>query len=454
MATTHIHRNQFLRNLEKCGLFDPAELREIVRTLPATDRGRVLARFLVQDGTLTKFQAENLLANRTNGFVLGQYKILDELGKGGMGRVFRAEHLTMSRIVALKVLAASLTRTEKARQLFQREVRAAGKLVHPHIVTAFDANRVGDRYFLVLEFIDGPTLSTLVREQGPLPIGQACEFVRQAALGLQHAHAHGMVHRDIKPSNLLVQPPIAGPLDAGGVVKITDFGLARLSAADEPTGDGSPDDDSILAGPQQVMGTPDYLSPEQGRSIDDADIRSDLYSLGCTFYFLLTGEVPFPGGSALEKLVRHGTVDPEPVEDLRPAVPPKVAGIVRALMAKDPTNRPQTPQELAEALEPFAEVRPMVWHRPNESLMSTTSTIDLLASPEGQATTGASVLSGTMPHPNPEIATALSAAELQALKAGTDRKWNWLRIALFALAVALGFAIGVFTIGGGLTGRD
>src|SRR4051794_26157646 len=143
MPTTHIHRNAFLRNLAKCGLFDDDELREVVARLPATDRGRVLARFLVQDGTLTKFQAENLLANRTSGFVLGQYKILDELGKGGMGRVFKAEHLTMSRVVALKVLSSSLTRTEKARTLFQREVRAAAKLVHPHIVTAFDANRVG-----------------------------------------------------------------------------------------------------------------------------------------------------------------------------------------------------------------------------------------------------------------------------------------------------------------------
>lgn len=454
MATTHIHRNQFLRNLEKCGLFDHAELREIARTLPSTDRGRVLARYLVQDGTLTKFQAENLLANRTNGFVLGQYKILEELGKGGMGRVFKAEHMTMGRVVALKVLAASLTRTEKARQLFQREVRAAGKLVHPHIVTAFDANRVGERYFLVLEYIDGPTLSSLVRDQGPLPIGQACEFVRQAALGLQHAHALGMVHRDIKPSNLLVQPPLGATLEAGGVVKITDFGLARLSDADEPRAAPREEasDDSIFAGPQQVMGTPDYLSPEQGRNLDDADIRSDLYSLGCSFYFLLTGEVPFPGGSALEKLVRHATVDAEPVEDLRPAVPARVAGLVRAMMAKDPAARPQTPLELADALEPFAEVRPVVWHRPNDSLLSTTSTIDLLASPEGQSTTGASVLSGT--HSRGDGPTALSAAELQALKAGTPRRWSWLQVVLVVVAVALGFAVGVFTIGGGLTGRN
>src|SRR5438105_4790899 len=187
MATSLCDRQTFLTRLDASGLVERAALRALDSRLPATQRGRVIARFLVEEGLLTRFQAENLLAGRTSGFVLGQYRILDEVGRGGMGRVFKAEHATMRRVVALKVLAAHLTRTERARQLFQREVRAAARLVHPHIVTAFDANEADDRCYLVLEYIDGPNLAALVRDLGPLAVGQACEFVRQAALGLDHA---------------------------------------------------------------------------------------------------------------------------------------------------------------------------------------------------------------------------------------------------------------------------
>ncbi len=444
MPTQHVHRDAFLSNLEASGLLDPEELNAVLPRLPTTERGRVVARFLVQEGLLTRFQAENLLAGRVHGFVLGQYRILDELGRGGMGRVFKAEHVTMRRVVALKVLAAQLTRTEHARQLFQREVWAAAKLVHPHIVTAFDAQQAGDRFFLVLEYVEGPNLSALVREQGPLPIGQACEFVRQAALGLQHAHELGLVHRDIKPSNLLVQPPVGRGLDQGGVVKIADFGLARLAGGD--AGEPAADPDTV------VMGTPDFLSPEQGRDLNAVDIRSDLYSLGCTFYFLLTGEVPYPGGTALEKLVRHAEAEPEPVEHLRPVVPPGVALILRRLMAKQPEDRFQTPAELAEVLEPFAEVRPVVWNAQRAAALPSNSSVDLLAGSEGSSSTGGtSVISGTQTigdPPDGENGHRLSFEELQVLRRG---RWGWLRLLLFLLAVAIGFAIGAITIAGGLT---
>jgi serine/threonine-protein kinase len=345
----------------------------------------------------------------------------------------------MKRVVALKVLAAHLTRTERARQLFEREVRAAARLVHPHIVTAFDANQSDDRCYLVLEFIDGPNLAALVRDLGPLSVGQACEFVRQAAVGLQHAHALGMVHRDVKPSNLLVQPPVGGTLADGGVVKVTDFGLARL---------GGPDDDSH-AGGSVVMGTPDYLSPEQGRDLAAADIRSDLYSLGCTLYYLLTGEVPFPGGTPLEKLDRHASVDPEPVEQLRPVVPPGVATLVRRLMAKPPNDRPQTPAELADALEPFAEVRPVVWTPPRPAPLTGTSSPDL-AAPAGPGTSlfgGTQPIAGQTTRVLAEECHKLSDAELQ-LMLGRGR--GWMRPALFLLAAAVGFTIGVIAIAAAL----
>src|SRR5262249_10044174 len=306
-----IDRHAFLANLRQSGLLSAEQLEAAIDRLPETDRARAVARAFVEQGLITKFQAEMLLAGRTSGFILGQYRILDQLGRGGMGRGFKAEHQTMNRIVALKVLAGQFVKTDKAQQMFQREVRAAARLVHPNIVTAYDANQLGDRYYLVMEYVDGPNLEELVRDQGPLPVGQACEFIRQAALGLQYAHELGMVHRDVKPANLLVTAKPGSPGAGAAVVKILDFGLARLHARE---GDNEAGGDSIVTSQNTVMGTPDYMAPEQARNLHKVDIRSDLYSLGCAFYFLLTGQVPFPGGSTMEKLVRHTTEDATPAE--------------------------------------------------------------------------------------------------------------------------------------------
>lgn len=425
-------------------MVDEDSLRAVMPRAPATQRGRVIARFLVDEGLLTRFQAENLLAGRTTGFVLGQYRILDDIGRGGMGRVFKAEHGTMRRVVALKVLAAHLTRTERARQLFQREVRAAARLVHPHIVTAFDANQADGRYYLVLEFIDGPNLAALVRDHGPLQVGQACEFIRQAALGLEHARALGMVHRDIKPSNLLLQPPIGGTFALGGTIKITDFGLARLGDC----ADGEPDEEySTQSGGNVVMGTPDYLSPEQGRDLSEADIRSDLYSLGCTLYFLLTGEVPFPGGTPLDKLNRHATIEPEPVEQLRPVVPPGVANLLRRLMAKRPENRPQTPAELAEALDPFAEVRPIIWTPPRPAPLAGSSTSELAGLGPGTSLfSGTQAIGGQTTKVTTEEGHKLSQDELQIVLDNSYPLRRWFRLVLFLLAAMVGFIIGLLAI--------
>jgi serine/threonine protein kinase len=361
MAARHsTDRQTFLNNLLQSGLLTASELTDLAGRLPETPRGRVVARFLVEQGLLTKFQAERLLAGRTHGFVLGQYRILDQIGKGGMGRVFKAVHQTMNRVVALKILAPQLVETEKAQLMFLREMRAVARLTHPNLVTAYDANQIGDRYYLVMEYVDGPNLDRLVRDQGPLPPGLACELIRQAAEGLQYAADMGMVHRDIKPSNLLVLLPGIEPHRKRWTLKILDFGLARLQGRD---------DDAIEAGtivtrPNMVLGTPDFVSPEQARDLHAADIRSDLYSLGCTFYYLLTGRVPFPEGSMLEKLIQHSTVEPEPLERLRPEVPAAVAAVVRRLMAKEPRARFQTPAELVNALEPLAELGPTLLATP------------------------------------------------------------------------------------------
>ena len=360
MNTPHVSRRAFLSSLRRSGLLSRAQFQRVTSFLPDVARGRVLARALVEKQWLTKFQAERLLVGRTDGFVLDQYVVLEELGRGGMGRVYKARHRTMNRIVALKVLAPGLTRTDRALDLFLREVRAVAQLVHPNLVTAFDANLVGDRYYLVLEYIDGPNLDQLVRSRGPLTVGQTCDFLRQAACGLQCAHAANMVHRDIKPANILVQRRAA---DGGpGLVKISDFGLARLQDGPNPADRPG----TIVTKPNTVMGTPDFLSPEQARNLHNTDIRSDLYSLGCTGYFLLTGRVPFPGGTSLEKLLRHNTDQPEPLEQLRPDVPAAVVALIRRLMSKVPADRFQTPAELAAALEPFSVSGPTPWEPPRQ----------------------------------------------------------------------------------------
>jgi serine/threonine protein kinase len=351
----NIDRTTFLTYLRQSGLLTDAQLADVQRTLPDTNRGRVIARSLVDLGLLTKFQAERLLVGRTQGFLLGQYRILDQIGRGGMGRVFKAEHRPLNRIVALKVLAPNVLQTERARELFGREVRAIGQLVHPNIVTAYDANEDDGRAYLVLEYVDGPNLEQLIRAQGPLPYNQACDYIRQTAHGLQCAHTKGMVHRDLKPANILVQRKD----NTHDLVKISDFGLARLHTPGVET--NASHAGTILMKENTIMGTPDYLSPEQARNMHKADIRSDLYSLGCTFYYLLTAKVLFLGGTTMDKLIRHSTEKPPLVTQSRPDVPKEVAAILSKLLEKRPEDRYQTPGELAAALEPYAVSGTIPW---------------------------------------------------------------------------------------------
>jgi serine/threonine protein kinase len=339
-------RSTFLRNLHKSRLLSKRKFRLVVKKLGHVTNAREIAKALATWKLLTKYQAKMLLLGRKNGFVVGPYCILDELGHGGMGRVYKAVHRTMDRIVALKILAPQAIATDLAQQMFRQEARAAGQLNHPNIVMAFDANEVKGRHFLAMEFVDGPNLEQFVHQHGPVPIGLACEIIFQAANGLQHAHEKGVVHRDIKPANLLLQrEPAAKTIQ----VKILDFGLARLRRRRKNAVSPS------------LMGTPDYLSPEQAHDVNEADVRSDLYSLGCTFYFLLTGQVPFPSGNIIHKLNRHDREQATPVEILRPGVPTNIANVVRKLMAKNAIDRFQTPDELMDALAPHANPTITSW---------------------------------------------------------------------------------------------
>jgi hypothetical protein len=288
-----------------------------------------------------------------------RYSVLEPLGVGGMGAVYKAKHRLMERHVALKVINPGLMKRPATVERFRREVKAAARLAHPHIVTAYDADQAGDAHFLVMEYVEGISLAQRVQHQGPLPVSEACAYARQTALGLQHACEQGMVHRDIKPHNLMVTP--------AGQVKILDFGLARFvrETALDAKEAGGPVSEAVaadaggcpasLTDAGVLMGTADFIAPEQADDPRQADIQADIYSLGCTLYYLLAGQVPFPGGTALEKLAAHRERTPAPLTKLRGDVPAKVARVVERMMAKDPVERYATPAEVAEALKPFAE---------------------------------------------------------------------------------------------------
>jgi serine/threonine-protein kinase len=348
--------------LRKTELLDHSQILKLAELLPSlSQEPQELAYALVQRGWLTSFQVEQVLAGNAKQLILGGYRLMQVIGSGGMGEVYKAWQIRLNRLVAVKVIRANLLEMNPgAVRRFRREAMAVAQLSHPNIVTIYDADEAEGTHFLVMEYVDGPDLERMVREGTPLPITQACDYVRQAALGLQHALEAGLVHRDIKPSNLLVARPDGGralapgadtgdvhrsgwkPAIARGRVKILDMGLARMeSALDSRTN---------LTREGTMMGTPDYISPEQARDASSVDIRADLYSLGCTFYFLLTGQPPFLDGTAMEKLMRHQLEQAEPVEKIRTNTPPAVAAVIRRLMAKLPEKRFQTPAELAETL--------------------------------------------------------------------------------------------------------
>ena len=258
-----------------------------------------------------------------------RYRIIDFLGSGGMGQVWLAEHLVLGRRVALKMLRMNFLRKGNATDRFDREMKAAAKLDHPNIARVHDAEQLGDLHFLVMEYVEGETLAEIV-SRGPLPIADACRVIRDAACGLAHAHKARLIHRDIKPGNMIRTP--------AGVVKLLDFGLVV-----------SPEDAISLTGPNLVMGTPDYISPEQAEDPHAADERSDIYSLGCTLYHLLSGHVPFPVTSTVRKIDAHRSGELNPI----PSIPGTLMAIVSRMMARNPADRFQTAAEVVVAMESF-----------------------------------------------------------------------------------------------------
>jgi serine/threonine protein kinase len=273
-----------------------------------------------------------------------RYRVIRLLGQGGMGAVYLAEHRHMERQVALKVISPDLINNSEAVRRFRQEVTAAARLgPHPNVVAVHDAEQVGDLHFLAMEFVEGQSLADYLRTKGPLPIAEACDYVRQAALGLQHASEQGMVHRDVKPHNLMRTPQ--------GQIKVLDFGLARCGRETEKAR-------TQLTQQGVLMGTADYMAPEQANDSRVADIRADIYSLGCTLYHLLTGRVPFPEGGTVDKIIKHAVEAPFPVGAMRRDLPIEVVRIVEKMMAKEVDKRFQSPGEVAAALAPWSVATP------------------------------------------------------------------------------------------------
>jgi serine/threonine-protein kinase len=314
---------------------------------------------LVKDGLLTEYQARQILKGKAENLAFGRYIILDFLGKGMMGKVYKAWHRMMGRVVALKILDAQYVSSTRSIARFQREMQLVGRLDHPNVIRAFDADRVGDCHYIAMEFAAGVTLEDLMKERGALPPADVVYYAAQAAEGLAHAHARGVVHRDIKPSNLM--------LTEGRKVKVLDFGLGTLLEKDES---------SALTTAGLTVGTPDYISPEQARMVK-IDGRSDLYSLGCTMYHLLSGQLPFKGESSMDCIVGRITGRPIPIGEVRTGLPPRLVESLEKLMASNPDDRYQTADEAAAALRSL--LRPK--NAPPSRSASTATAIPLVPEP-------------------------------------------------------------------------
>ena len=333
---------ELLQLIRKSGMVEDAKLtayiqrRQLGRGMPTDPRD--FTDEMVTDGVLTNFQAEQFLLGKWRGFTIGKFKLLERVGVGGMGQVFLCEHMFMKRRVAVKVLPPAKAEQPAALGRFYREARAAGGLEHPNIVRTHDIDQDGNLHFIVMDYVDGPNLLEVVKKFGPMDIGRACSYISQTASGLDYAFRNGLIHRDVKPGNVLI--------DRHGTARLLDMGLARFFQ-------DHTDQLTIKYDDKIVLGTADYVAPEQVANSHSVDIRADIYGLGATFYFLLAGHPPFPTGTVSQKLLWHRTKEPTPLRQIRPDVPEGLALIVARMMAKDPKARHQTPAQVVADLQPW-----------------------------------------------------------------------------------------------------
>ncbi len=342
MSTAKPKVEVFLELLRRSGLVEKDRLQSVIAAVKrrAASGSPVevdaVIQSLVEADLVTRWQCDRVLEGRYRGFFLGKYKLLDHLGSGGMSKVYLAEHVLLQRRVAIKVLPHERVKDASYLARFQREAQAAAALDHPNIVRAYDVDHDGDFHYLVMEFIEGRDLQRIVHDDGPLKYTVAAEYIRQAALGLAHAHQAGLIHRDIKPANLLV--------DGNNTVKLLDLGLARFTGGEEKAS-------LTLSRDENVLGTADYLAPEQARDSHRVDLRADIYSLGCSLYYLLTGRPPFAEGTLPQRLMAHQRQEPPSIYDRRPDAPPELVDICLRMMAKKPAKRYQSAEEVAQVME-------------------------------------------------------------------------------------------------------
>jgi serine/threonine protein kinase len=342
-VTTH----KLVDLIKRSGLVEAERLDAFLETIASTaggdlgDDSEQIAKRFVDAGLITRWQADKLLAGKHRGFTLGKYKLLSQIGKGGMSSVYLAEHVLMRRRVAIKVLPRDRVKDTSYLERFRLEARAVAKLDDPNIVRAYDIDNDGDTHYIVMEYVDGKDLHQLVAEHGAMDYETAADYIAQVSKGLDHAHAMGLVHRDIKPANCLV--------DRHRIVKLLDLGLAKLTEDDQTS--------LTLANEENVLGTADYLAPEQALNSHLADARADIYSLGCTLYFLLTARPPFPEGSISERLLKHQVETPESVLKFRPDAPLSLVEICNRMMCKRPEDRYQTAGDVTQRLSEWLAQR-------------------------------------------------------------------------------------------------
>jgi serine/threonine protein kinase len=336
----------FLRTVLRSGLLSRDELSEALRPVPADQRDNpdLLADHLVKTGRLSRFQARKLLQGKTLGLVLGPFQVLAPIGKGGMSTVYLARDGRSQLLVALKVLPPKKAREEeRLLARFLREMEMVQRVAHPHLAQTYEVGAWQGVYYIAMEFIPGRSLYRLVNAEGPLTVSLAARLFAEVAMALDHAHCRGLIHRDLKPSNIMVT--------TNNHAKVLDLGLAIMEGEDAT-------DHTVVGGQGYVVGTMDYIAPEQSEDAAKVDPRSDIYGLGCTLYFALTGRPPFPGGNARKKIKRHRSEEPAPVTELNAAVRPEFAALVQRMMAKRPEDRFESADQLRSQLLPWAGADP------------------------------------------------------------------------------------------------
>ena len=338
---TQITADKVLELIEKSRLVDPDAFAAHRDALAANSDSALqqdpvaLCKSFEDAGLLTRWQSEKILQGKYKGFFLGKHKLLGHIGTGGMSSVYLGEHINLKHRRAVKVLPKSKLGKTSYLERFQREAKAIASLSHPNIVRAYDIDHEKDTHYIVMEYIEGVDLQILVNKHGPLPYALVADYIAQAAHGLQHAHEQGLIHRDVKPANFLI--------NLQGVIKVLDLGLALF----QDEGDAS----LTMEYNDKVLGTADYLAPEQAINSHTVDNRADIYGLGCTMYFLLTGHPPFPEGSISSRIIKHQNTMPKDIRIDRPDCPGQLDGICVKMMQKDPKFRYQDCNQVAHALE-------------------------------------------------------------------------------------------------------